>query len=326
MNTTAGTDASNLAHIAAHATRGVPRTHPDESADHVLAGLAGRRFDSVRDIAVCDGDRLVGLLRVEDLLASDPDATAGQLMDPDPPVVAPGLDREEAAWRAARHHESSLAVTDEHGRFVGIVPPHTLVGMLLADHDQDVARLAGLLGSADPALTASREPVPRRLAHRLPWLLVGLAGALLAAGVMGAFEQQLAAHVAVAFFVPGIVYMADAVGTQTEALVIRGLSVGVSIRTMVSRELLTGVLVGAILAVLFVPLGLVGWGDARLVAAVGIALFAACTTATSVALVLPALLVRLGADPAFGSGPLATVVQDLLSLLIYFAVAGWIIG
>jgi Mg/Co/Ni transporter MgtE len=81
-----------------------------------------------------------------------------------------------------------------------------------------------------------------------PWLLVGLLGALLAADIVGAYEQQLQANVMLAFFIPGIVYLADAVGTQTEALVIRGLSVGVSIGGVVRREVYTGLLVGVTLA------------------------------------------------------------------------------
>lgn len=52
-----------------------------------------------------------------------------------------------------------------------------------------------------------------------------------------------------------------------------------------------------------------------------LALFGACSTATLVAIALPASLRRLGFDPAFGSGPLATVVQDLVSIVIYFALA-----
>jgi hypothetical protein len=69
------------------------------------------------------------------------------------------------------------------------------------------------------------------------------------------FESELEEQVLLAFFVPGIVYMADAVGTQTEALVIRGLSVGVSIRRIMQRELVTGVLVGVILAIAFFAVG-----------------------------------------------------------------------
>ena len=176
-----------------------------------------------------------------------------ELMDPDPPTTAPDTDQEVAAWRAVQHGESSLALVDDDGRLLGVVPPHRLLAVLLAEHDEDVARLAGLPGTTDPARTASREPVRRRLAHRLPWLLLGLGGALLTAALMGGFEERLAANVMIAFFVPGIVYMADAVGTQTETLLIRGLSVGVGVRQVLGRvnhraERVVGHLVFALLA------------------------------------------------------------------------------
>jgi magnesium transporter len=87
------------------------------------------------------------------------------------------------------------------------------------------------------------------------------------------------------------------------------------------RELLTGGLIGFALAVGFVPLAIFGWGDREVAIVAEIALFAACSVATLVAMSLPWVLARLGRDPAFGSGPLATVIQDLLSLLIYFSVA-----
>jgi magnesium transporter len=53
---------------------------------------------------------------------------------------------------------------------------------------------------------------------------------------------------------------------------------------------------------------------------------AACSTASVVAMVLPWLLDAAGLDPAFGSGPLATVIQDLLSILIYFVIAAAVVG
>jgi magnesium transporter len=129
-----------------------------------------------------------------------------------------------------------------------------------------------------------------------------------------------------AFFVPGIVYMADAVGTQTETLVVRGLSIGISIREIVRRELLTGLLVGVLLAAVFVPVGLWRWGEPQVTAAVALSLLVTCSIATVVAMALPWLLHRLGRDPAFGSGPLATVIQDLLSVLVYFLIAAVIIN
>lgn len=153
----------------------------------------------------------------------------------------------------------------------------------------------------------------RRLWHRLPWLGVGLVGALLAAGVVGNFEADLAEHVLIAFFVPGVVYLADAIGTQTEALVIRGLSLGVGVRQIVGREIATGVLLGLILG--GVSLLVVGsiWQDWHVALAVALSLLAAASIATVIALVLPWVISKLGKDPAFGSGPLATVTQDLLT-------------
>ena len=100
---------------------------------------------------------------------------------------------------------------------------------------------------------------------------------------------------------------------------------GVPIARVVRRELTTGLLVGVTIAAAFIPVAVWRWGDAQVAFTAGLALLAACSTATVVAMALPWAIHRLGRDPAFGSGPLATVVQDLLSILIYFAVAAAII-
>jgi magnesium transporter len=191
---------------------------------------------------------------------------------------------------------------------------------MLAEHDEDVARLGGLRASTSLARSAAEEPVRRRLWHRFPWLVIGLLGAMVSAGIVGAFEGEIREEVLLALFVPAVVYMADAVGTQTEAVVIRGMAVGVSIRDIVWRELAAGAIIGALIGATFFPFTLAVWGNGRIAATVAIALFISSSIATLVAMVLPYALARLGHDPAFGSGPLATVIQDLLSILVYFAV------
>lgn len=299
----------------------VPVASPQTTAGELRESMAGVHFESATHIGVCDDGKLVGVLRVEELFGALTDAKVRDIMDADPPAVAPGVDQEKAAWKAVQHGESALAIIDNGGRFVGFIPPDRLLAVLLHEHDEDLARMGGFLRDSSMARTASEEPVVKRFWHRVPWLLVGLLGALLAADIVGAYEQQLQANVMLAFFIPGIVYLADAVGTQTEALVIRGLSVGVSIGGVVRREVYTGLLVGVTLAAVFFPIGLWRWGDASMVAAVALAILAACTTASAVALTLPWLFNRLGLDPAFGSGPLATVIQDLLSVIIYLRIA-----
>jgi magnesium transporter len=304
----------------------VPVADPDDSVGEVRAGLTMRRFESAGHIVACRADRFVGLARIEDVLAANPDCSFDELVDHDAPTIGPGVDAEIAAWRAVRHGESALAVVGDDGVFVGLVPPRRIVEVLLSEHDEDVARFGGYLASASSARHATEEPLTARLGHRLPWLVLGLLGAVAAAGIVGRFEHDLDDHLLLAFFVPGVVYMADAVGTQTEAIVIRGLSVGVTIRHVIRGELITGLVIGAALAAAFVPIGLLLWGDVDVIFAVAVSLFAACSTATFVAMSLPWAFSRLGRDPAFGSGPLATVIQDLLSLLMYFALASWLVG
>lgn len=295
---------------------------PHATADDVRTSLVGAELDTADDIAVVDSvgarGRLLGLVPVVRLLAAAPLTPAADLMDSDPPVVVSGTGSERAAWKAVQHRESSLAVVDEEGYFRGLVPPARLLGVLLREHDEDFARLGGYLASSQSARAALEERLGSRLLHRLPWLALGLAGAAISAWLVNLFEGRITADVRVAFFVPGVVYLADAVGTQTEALVVRGLSVGAPMRRALGLEIITGPALGLLLAGVTLPAVWLALGDPRIAVAVAVALCAACATATVVAALLPWWLAHGGRDPAFGSGPLATVVQDLLSLAVYF--------
>jgi magnesium transporter len=310
---------------AAHASTQVQVVTPTARAGEIWTSLKGGRYESATHLVVCEGDQFRGIVRIEEVLAEPAEAPVYSFMDAHPPAVAPGADQEIGVWQAVRHHESALAVVDASGRFMGLVPPHRLLAVLLEEHEEDLARLRGFLHDTTVVRHASEESVPRRIWHRIPWLLLGLAGAFVAADLVGWFEVQLRTQVMLAFFLPGIVYLADAVGTQTETVVVRGLSVGVPLRRVVGRELLTGLVIGGVLGLIACALVWWRWESGGLAVAVALSLLAACSTATIAAMTLPWLLDRLGLDPAFGSGPLATVVQDLLSIVLYFAIATAII-
>jgi magnesium transporter len=289
-------------------------------AGEVRSGLAGRTFASASEVAVLDGDRLLGLVPVERLLGAADETLLRDLAEA-AVSVSPEADLEIAARQAVQRGARSLAVVDAAGRFQGLVPPARLLRMLELEHEEDLARIGGFLSGASVARTAAEETVTRRLWHRLPWLALGLAGAMASALIVGSFEEKLREVVLLAFFLPAVVYMADAVGTQTETVVIRGMAAGISVRSLFSRELLTGLVIGALIGAAFFPFALAAWGDGRVAGTVALSLVASCSIATLVAMLLPYLLARLGRDPAFGSGPLATVIQDVLSIVVYFAVA-----
>jgi magnesium transporter len=316
----AGPD-QNITHYAVTA---VPTVAPDEQAAAARERLTGRRFDDASHVFVVDGERrLLGVIAVASLIAADAATPVATLIaQGDCPVVAPDTDREHAASIAIHCGGSALAVCDGDGRLVGAVPAGALMEILRDEHLEDLHHMAGILGKSEAAKQALTAPPHRRALYRMPWLLVGMAGSALATAMMTQFETALASHIAVAFFIPAIVYLADAVGTQSEAVAVRGLSLtGARLVPLLTGELGTGVLIGAALACLAFPLVWIAFGGAALAATVAIALLVASSIATTVGLLLPWVFAQLGYDPALGSGPIATVLQDVLSLTIYFLVA-----
>jgi magnesium transporter len=307
--------------LAGLIAREVPRADPSQTAAETLRELQGGSFECATDVAVVEGDVLVGVVGLEALLSAEHGRPMRELASSTFAVVSSDTDREHATALAALLGTRTVAVVDSEGRFSGLVPPERLITVLFEEHGEDLARIGGSLARTSAAIEATVEAIPRRLWHRLPWLALGLAGAMLSAAIVASFEEELRAEVLLAFFVPAVVYMADAVGTQTETVVIRGMSLGIPIGRVAARELLTGVIIGSLIAASFFLFALVIWESTRVAAVVSLSLLVSTSLATAVAMSLPYLLARLGRDPAFGSGPLATVIQDLLSIAAYFSIA-----
>jgi magnesium transporter len=299
---------------------GVPRARPEQTAGEVLAALLGRHYDCVDCLCLIDDeDRLVGMVPLAQLLAMPRERRLHDEIRPHVPHVLPDVDQERVASVALHHGLSAVPVVDRSARLLGVVPSGALMHILRREHVEDIHRLSGVGRETHRAREAIESPPLRRARHRLPWLLVGLVGSMLATLVVAGFEDALAANVAVAFFIPGLVYLADAIGTQSEAVAVRGLSLShAGLGQLIGGEMRTGLLMGATLAAVALPLAWLAFGNWQLAAAVALALVCAGAVATSIGLLLPWLLSQLGTDPAYGSGPLATIVQDLLTLLIYF--------
>jgi magnesium transporter len=293
----------------------------DEPVAEIVARLSTGHHALLDPVWVVDeGGRLLGMVPTAELLAAARDLPLGALMRPPPPTVDVETDQERVAIVAHQHRLATVPVVDDERRFLGVVPPTALVDVLLREHEEDLRRFAGILDSANHATGALALPPVRRVANRPPWLLVGLAGSIVAAAVVAGFEERLEAEVAIAFFVPAIVYLADAIGTQSEAVAVRGLSLEhAPLGRVLWGELATGAILGTILGLAVIPAALGLGASIGLAVAVAVALLAAGATASGIGLLLPWLLSRIGLDPAYGSGPVATVVQDLLTLLVYFA-------
>lgn len=317
------TRSRHAAETAAHHLRArVPKASSETRAGEVLASLQGKAFDATELVCIVDDDgQLRGSIPLGQVIALSPDELLGEHALPPTLAVRPDEDQERIASIALQHGLEAVPVVDANGYLLGIVPPAALLAILRREHVEDLHRLAGIYREGTLARSAMHAPPARRARDRLPWLLVGLIGSALATLVMSRFEHALQAQVAIAFFVPGLVYLADAIGTQTETVTVRGLSLShASLARLLGPEVRTGLLIGSVLGLLVFFGVWAAFADLRLATAVATAVVFAGAVATSIGLILPWTLARLGSDPALGSGPLATVIQDVLSLLIYFGV------
>jgi magnesium transporter len=308
--------------VSNYVTPAVPTATATNTVAEVIASLPGHRFESVDSVYVVDDGLLVGAVPLAEILAAQRDARIGALMRHRPPSVASDLDREDAASLAIKENLTVVPVVDDGGRFLGAFPARAIMGVLREEHLEDLHHMAGIWHHTEEARRALEAPPFRRARYRLPWLVVGLIGSLLATTLVAQFQRVLEAQIAVAFFIPAIVYLADAVGTQSEAVAIRGLSLtDAGIGRLLLGEITAGVLTGLILALLAGAFTVLAFDEPSLALAVATSLVAACTIATTLGLCLPWAFARAGWDPAHASGPVGTILQDVLSLAIYFGAA-----
>lgn len=302
-------------------TQAVPRAHLTDTVGAALAAIRRSRPEEASHLyLVDDQSRLVGQVPIESLILADPGTRLDGLRG-DPPVeVHPEDNAESVALVAVERHDADVAVVDAQRRLLGAIPIGHLLAQLHEEHVDDLLRMGGV----DPAhpLPPKQDGTFKSFKARMPWLLMGLAGGWLAAGVASLFEAALEREIVLAFFLPLVVYMADAVGTQTETILVRALAYGkVPLGNQLLREGFLGLVIGGAIGGMAAAGLLFFDGRGLLAAVVGLTLAVTALIATIMASLLPLGFVRLGADPALASGPIATVLQDILSVAVYLGIA-----
>ena len=171
-------------------------------------------------------------------------------------------------------------------------------------------------------LNVGRAHFGTEVKRRGPWLLVSVVAGIVMVFVGQAYEQQFAGRIELVFFVPMIVYMSDVIGTETMALMVRGLAEGqLSVRRIFLKEIAVGLCLGITSGV---PMGLFSYywfEEPDLAVTVALAMIANGAVAVLVGMLVPVAFAKLGRDPALGTDEIATAVSDNLSILIYLAEA-----
>jgi magnesium transporter len=296
---------------------------PDLSVHDALETLrTSLDLESISNLyAVDDGEKLVGVLSVRDILEADPETIVGDVMVAE--VVSARLDddQEDASRLLDRYDFASLPVVDDAGLLQGVITIDDAMDVLEEEAEEDIALIAG------SGLVTVRDPLLTHLRVRLPWLGLTLLGGFVAALLLRYFEPTLHEVTTLVFFMPVMVGMAGSVGIQSSTVLVRGFATGememdMAVRTMFGQMglgLLLGMLCGVVTGVL--ALSLAEQDGMRVGVAVAISMAAGITVAAVMGTLLPIACEKFGIDPAVASGPFITTMNDILGLLIYFTVA-----
>ncbi|PIC68109.1 magnesium transporter [Sporosarcina sp. P21c] len=267
-----------------------------------------------------DDKQLIGVLSYRDLLLAKPDRNVTEIMETGLAKVFDTTDQGDVAKMIGRFDFVSLPVVNEENILVGIIRADEVLDLVVREANKDIEMLFASGKSIDfqtkPLVAAYR---------RLPWLILLLFIGLVSGSIISKFEETLEAVVALAFFMPMIAGMTGNTGTQSLAVVVRGLvSEDLNMKKslhLIFRELIVGIILGAVCGAAIAVIAYVWQGSFTLGLVVGSSLVATLIIGTIAGTVIPLILNKFKVDPAVASGPLITTINDILSLLIYFGIA-----
>ena len=255
--------------------------------------------------------RLLGTIRLADLLTRDADESVESFLLDDVAPISADLPANEVSKLFERRDYISAPIVDEDGRLLGRITVDDVVDVIRDEEERSFMQMAGLDEEDDlfgPIAAAAR--------RRLVWLGTNLATALVAAWVIGRFDETIEQVVALAILMPVVASMGGIAGTQTLTIAIRGIALGQlgfhNARALLGKELMVGVINGLVWAVVVAAIAALWFRDPRLGLVVAAALFLNTVVAALAGASLPLLLRRLSVDPALAGGVVLTTITDVV--------------
>ncbi|OGC78224.1 hypothetical protein A2619_02675 [candidate division WWE3 bacterium RIFOXYD1_FULL_39_9] len=285
-------------------------------------------FDTVNYIYVVDeAGILKGVLSIKELFRKNKETEVEKVMIRDLIKIGAEATPAMAAYVALKHGIKEVPVVDMSGKLLGIVTGDTLDRIAYKESRMVLMKHAGLGHVGIHFDDIIKTPLHQAVAHRIPWLLFGLIGGLGSAKIIDGFSSTLQKTLSLASFIPLIVYMSSAVGMQVEAFIIRDLAVNprLNFKKYLGKQLATVASIGFVCSLVLYILTSLMIKDPYIPLTLGIALFFAILSSLFTGLFIPYFFNRIKQDPANASGPVATIIQDTISVVVYLTVAALLI-
>jgi len=291
-----------------------------EDAIIQLMALSENIGDVPNVFVVDKNRRLVGILPVRKLLIVKHEMPISGIIDRNVISVNVNEDQEEVANIFKKYDLISLAVVDDDSRLVGRIQIDDIVDVLVEEASEDMLHMAGIYQDEkimDPPLKSVR--------MRLPWLVINLATATLAASVVGLFQDTLQAMVILAMFMPIVAGMGGNAGTQALTVTIRGIALGELSFNNAKRAVLNGITIGLLNGVVTgVIMALIAYywkGNYMLGIVLGLAMMVNLFIANFFGIIIPLVLKWLKIDPAVASSIFLTTLTDCIGFFSFLGLA-----
>ena len=292
------------------------------TAQEAIDTLRARADDdeSILYLYVVDDQRaLRGVVPIRRLVQAPPARLIRDLMIPDPVSVQPDADQEEVAQIVARYDLLAVPVTDVDGRMLGVITVDDVIDVITEEATEDMYHLAGL-SEEDRVFS----PAHTSISKRMPWMLINLGTAFLAAWVVGLFERALEQAVALAIFMPVVAGMGGNGGIQALTVITRGIALGEiefssGVRAAL-KELVVGIVIGAVTGAAAAGVAYVTVGGPIIGAALFAAMVVTMASAGLMGAAVPLLLKAVRLDPALGAGVIVTTFTDVFAFFSFLGI------
>ena len=285
-------------------------------------------YDSIDYIYVTEENgELVGVFSIKDLFKYSPNTPVKKFMITKVISVSSKTKSEQVADIALKYGIKSVPIIESE-KLVGMIPPKKVSKMINDSLRKDIFHFAGIHKSHLEYENTLQVPLIKSVEHRIPWLLVGLIGVIITAGVIGLFEKTLEANLILAFFIPAVVYISGALGNQIQALFIRDLTV-MGEKLKIHEYIIKQTAISSIIAVIVAITTLIGlsifWKNSSIGLIISIAMFTSIMITNFTSFAITYSLKKAGKDPALGAGPFATMISDATSIIAYLIIASWML-
>lgn len=263
---------------------------------------------------------LKGVVSLRDIVSSTFDTNMLEITNPN--VISVRYDEDqEAVWKQfEKYGFVMMPVVDEENHMLGIITVDDIMDVIQEETTEDINRL-GQVGKEERIDSQLFES----LRSRLPWLVINLFTAVMAAAVISLFEGTISQVVSLATIMPIVTGMGGNAGTQSLTIVVRGLSLGELTKenavSILAKEVGVGLFSGIVIGVLIAVGAMLFERNPMFGLVTGVAMFLNMILANIAGYFIPVLLEKCHVDPALASGVFVTTVTDVLGFLFFLGLA-----